>query len=126
MSDTESFDKKQKKLMNFLANAEEAQAKDNLEFALEYARNWGDSDNSNKLDRAAKINVAAGKYAVINYEIIWMLKVLKEAPGVMNLKWKREQQGGTLIKAVPDTVAQVSVAPADMAHGHQSRPTEAS
>ena len=38
-----------------------------------------------------------------------------------------EQDGWTLVKAVPDTGAQVSVTPSDMAEtGHEIKPTEAS
>ena len=48
-----------------------------VESAVDYAEKWPDSHNGNKLDRAAKLNVAAGKYAIINNEILWMLKTVK-------------------------------------------------
>ena len=50
----------------------------------------------------------------------------EDSPQVMNLKWKVERDGGTLVRAVPDTGAQVSVTPADMAQGHKIHATEAS
>ena len=44
----------------------------------------------------------------------------------MNIKWRNEHAGGIVVKAVPDTGAQVSVTPADMAKGHKIMPTQAS
>ena len=48
------------------------------------------------------------------------------SPEMLSVAWKREQEGWTCFRAVPDTGAQVSVGPADMAQGYAIRETPAS